>query len=84
MSKEMSFIYIPTIDFHEAINPYVNEVSIDVLGNIIAHKKGIGPKIMLIAHHDVVRFMISHIDENGYIRADIKTEMFQFSLQGKL
>ena len=67
MSKEMSFIYIPTIDFYEAINPYVNEVSIDVLGNIIAHKKGIGPKIMLIAHHDVVRFMISHIDENGFL-----------------
>lgn len=54
-------------DFSDAINPYVSEVYTDVLGNIIAHKHGVGKKIMLIAHHDVVRLMISYIDENGFL-----------------
>lgn len=54
-------------NFSDAINPFVNEVSSDVLGNIIAHKSGIGKRIMLIAHHDVVRLMVCHIDENGFL-----------------
>lgn len=57
----------PYKDFSDAIKPFVSEVHTDVLGNIIAHKHGVGKSIMLIAHHDVVRLMVSHIDENGFL-----------------
>lgn len=63
----MSFIYKSYNDFYSAIKPFVSEVNTDVLGNIIAHKPGMGKSIMLIAHHDVVRLMVSHIDEKGFL-----------------
>ena len=63
----MSFIYKPIIDFSDAILPFVSEVWSDVLGNIIAHKHGEGKRLFLIAHHDVVCLMVSHIDENGFL-----------------
>ena len=56
-----------TEDFSDAIKHFVSEVRIDTLGNIIAHKPGVGKSIMLIAHHDVVRLMISYIDGNGFL-----------------
>lgn len=63
----MSFVYMPPIDFINAIKPNVSEAYIDVLGNIIAHKSGVGKRIMLVAHHDVVCLMVSNIDENGFL-----------------
>lgn len=63
----MSYIYKSANDFYDAIKTFVSEVCIDTLGNVIAHKPGEGKRIMLIAHHDVVRLMISHIDENGFL-----------------
>ena len=63
----MSFVYKFANDFYDAIKAFVSEVCTDALGNIIAHKPGVGKRIMLIAHHDVVRLMISHIDENGFL-----------------
>ena len=63
----MSFIYKPPIDFFNEIKPNVSEACIDVLGNIIAHKSGVGKRIMLVAHHDVVCLMVSNIDENGFL-----------------
>ena len=63
----MNIVYKSAKEISDAIMPFVSEVCTDVLGNIIAHRKGIGKRIMLIAHHDVVRFMISHIDENGFL-----------------
>lgn len=63
----MSLIYKSAKDFSETIKSFVNEVRVDVLGNIIAHKQGVGKRIMLIAHHDVVRLMISYIDDNGFL-----------------
>ncbi|MEX0998957.1 MAG: M42 family peptidase [Thermodesulfobacteriota bacterium] len=44
------------------------EVSEDVLGNIIAHIPGKGPKLVLDAHTDEVGFMINHIDKRGFVR----------------
>ena len=63
----MSFIYKPPIDFFNEIKPNVSEACIDVLGNIIAHKSGVGKRIVLVAHHDVVCLMVSNIDENGFL-----------------
>ena len=63
----MSVVDYPFKDFPEVIKPFVSEVHVDVLGNIIAHKSGVGKCIMLIAHHNIVRLMISHVDENGFL-----------------
>lgn len=54
-------------DFSKAIQPFVNDVQYDVLGNIIAHKPGVGKRIMLVAHHDVVCLMVTYIDEKGFL-----------------
>ncbi len=50
------------------ISPYVDEVRADVLGNLIATKKGDKPSIMIAAHADEIGLMVKHVDENGFIR----------------
>lgn len=54
-------------DFTNAIKPYINDVDKDIIGNIIAHKAGVGKRIMLVAHYDVVCLMVTHIDERGFL-----------------
>ena len=63
----MYFVYNSVEDISDAFKPFMSEVNTDVLGNIISHKTGKGKRLLLIAHHDVVRLMISHIDENGFL-----------------
>lgn len=55
------------LDFSSTIKPFVDEVYTDVLGNIIAHKSGNGERLMLIAHHDVVCLIVTHIDDRGFL-----------------
>jgi len=52
------------------IEPFVSEVKIDPLGNLIAHKDAAsgGLKIMFAAHMDEIGIMVTHVDENGFIR----------------
>ncbi len=63
----MSAFFKSTKDFSDAIKHFASDVCLDNLGNIIAHKPGVGKSIMLIAHHDVVCLMVSHIDDNGFL-----------------
>ena len=49
------------------IRPYVNSVKVDNMGNIIAYKKGKGPKVMLAAHMDEVGLMVKTILGDGRI-----------------
>lgn len=53
----------------EALRPLVDELSVDALGNVIAHKHGKGgPRVMLAAHMDEIGFMVRSIDDDGFIR----------------
>jgi putative aminopeptidase FrvX len=46
-----------------------DEVRQDALGNLIALKRGTGKRrVMLSAHMDEIGFMVSHVDEKGYLR----------------
>ncbi len=53
------------------IKPYVSEITIDTMGNIIACKKGAGPwavRLMVCAHMDEVGLIVSEITEKGYLK----------------
>jgi tetrahedral aminopeptidase len=51
------------------IQPYIDEVEIDNLGNVYAIKRGTSDKrIMVGAHMDEIGFIVTHIDDNGFIR----------------
>ncbi|HHY68641.1 MAG TPA: M42 family metallopeptidase [Bacillota bacterium] len=51
------------------VEPFVDEVRVDALGNLICFKKGNGgKKVLLDAHMDEIGVIITHIDENGFLR----------------
>jgi endoglucanase len=52
-----------------------DEVRTDVLGNVIGLKKGARKEskrrsVMLCAHIDEIGFLVTHIDDNGFLRLD--------------
>jgi endoglucanase len=51
------------------VTPLVDEVYLDAMGNVIALKKGITRKrAMVAAHLDEISFIVTHIDDDGFIR----------------
>jgi endoglucanase len=51
------------------ITPLVDSISIDNMGNIHAFKKGkTNKKVMLAAHMDEIGFIVTHIDDNGFLK----------------
>jgi len=50
------------------IKPYVDEFSVDNMGNVIAIKKGKErKKVMIGAHMDEIGFIVTHIDKKGFV-----------------
>lgn len=51
------------------ITPYAEEVYTDHLGSLIAKKTGDenGPKVMVAGHLDEIGFMVTRIDEKGFV-----------------
>ncbi len=53
----------------ENIAPYVDEIKVDNMGSVIALKKGqTGKKVLVAAHVDEISFIVTHIDDDGFIR----------------
>ncbi len=51
------------------IDGLVDEVSIDPMGNVVAIKKGTSDKrVMVAAHMDEISFIVTHVDEEGFVR----------------
>ncbi|MCL2201489.1 MAG: M42 family metallopeptidase [Oscillospiraceae bacterium] len=52
----------------DEIKDLTDDCKTDALGNLIAHKKGPGKKMMLAGHMDQIGLMVSHIDKDGFLR----------------
>lgn len=51
------------------VTPLVDSVTIDNMGNVTALKKGReGKKVMIGAHMDEIGFIVTHIDDQGFVR----------------
>lgn len=51
------------------VRSLADELSIDNMGNVIAVKRGTArKKIMVAAHMDEISFIVTHIDEDGFLR----------------
>ncbi len=56
----------------QEVEPLVDSLKVDNMGSVIALKKGSrnpdGKKVMVAAHMDEIGFIVTHIDDNGFIR----------------
>lgn len=53
----------------EEVKSYVDSVSTDNMGNLIAFRKGASDKkLMIAAHMDEIGFIVTHIDDNGFLK----------------
>jgi putative aminopeptidase FrvX len=52
----------------QELEPLTDEVTIDTMGNVIGIRNGQGPTIMVAAHMDEIGAMVSHIDDDGYLK----------------
>jgi len=55
------------------VKPLADEIKVDALGSLIVRKRPSRPskytkKIMVAAHMDEIGLMVSHVDENGFVR----------------
>jgi putative aminopeptidase FrvX len=51
------------------VTPFVDDVSVDALGNLIAIRRGKDDRVvMLDAHMDEVGFLVKWVDDKGYVR----------------
>ena len=50
------------------VTPFVDELKVNNMGNVYAIKKGKGSKrVMIGAHMDEIGFIVTHIDDNGFV-----------------
>ncbi len=55
----------------EALEGHVDSMEVDALGNLIAHKAGEGPVVVIAGHMDEIGFLVRHIDDKtGFLRLE--------------
>lgn len=68
---------IPSVSGREAclgeyitseMQSYFDTIKTDALGNVICHKKGAGKKLLFCAHMDEIGFIVTFIEEDGFLR----------------
>jgi endoglucanase len=53
----------------DAVKDYVDDHYIDRMGNLVVVKKGtLDKEVMVTAHMDEISFVVTHIDDDGFIR----------------
>ena len=53
----------------DALKPLADAIEVDVMGNVIATKRGKGRrKVMIAAHMDEIGFYVKYIDDKGFLR----------------
>ena len=52
----------------EQLEPHVDELTTDSIGNLIARVKGNGPRVMMAAHMDEISLITTHVDDKGFVR----------------
>ena len=54
----------------QEVSPFVDSIDIDNMGNVITLKKGKNRKksVMIGAHMDEIGFIVTHIDNNGFLK----------------
>lgn len=57
-------------EIKEMMRPYVDEMRVDVMGNLICTKRGRegGKRLMFSAHMDHIGFIVTDADEHGFLR----------------
>jgi endoglucanase len=73
------------------VDPLADEIRVDALGNLNARKRPVSPagggsrRIMIAAHMDEIGVIVSHVDENGFVRfAPIGTVLGRYILGGRV
>ena len=66
------------------MGPYVDDLTVDHMGSVAGTRRGGGgPRVLLAAHMDELGFLVTHIDDEGFIRVvplggfDPKTKVAQ-------
>ncbi len=55
----------------DELRDYTDEITVDAMGNVIALKRGTGEnrkKVMISGHMDEIGFLVSYIDDKGFLR----------------
>jgi len=51
------------------LRPLVDEIQVDIMGNVIGVRRGRGQRrVMLAGHMDEIGFLVRHIDDRGFLR----------------
>jgi putative aminopeptidase FrvX len=50
------------------MEPIVDSVAIDKMGNVVGIRHGEGPTVMIAAHMDEIGAMVSHVDDDGFLK----------------
>lgn len=65
------------------IKGHVDEVHTDRMGNLIAHKWGQRPRVMLAAHMDEIGMIVKSIEDSGMIRCSLIGDMKPLVIVGQ-